>query len=86
MTNISNQASQVQSQLQQAQTDPKIAPNLTPERIQQASQFLNNQLTSAKETTKTSVLKTGISTVGNLIVMGLAFISLGQYGARPSKS
>ncbi|UIE36384.1 HpsJ-like protein, cyanoexosortase C-associated [Leptodesmis sichuanensis] len=86
MANISNRASQVQSQLQQAQSNPKLAPRVKPEQLEQASQLLSNQLASAKETTKTSVLRTGISSVGNLIVIGLALIGLGQYGARPPKN
>lgn len=86
MTNINSRAAQVQSQLQQAQTNPKVAPNATPEQLQQASEFLSSQTVSAKETTKASVLKTGISSVGNLVVIGLSLIGLGQYGARPPKN
>lgn len=86
VTNINNRAAQVQSQLQQAQSNPKVAPKVTPEQLDQASQLLSNQMISAKETTKTSVLKTGISSVGNLMVIGLALIGLGQYGARPPKN
>jgi predicted PurR-regulated permease PerM len=86
IANISNRAAQAQSQLQQAQSNPKVAPNIKPEQLEQVSQLLSNQIVSAKETTKTSVLKTGISSVGNLMVIGLALIGLGQYGARPPKN
>jgi predicted PurR-regulated permease PerM len=86
MSNLNNRAAQVQSQLQQAQSNPKLAPNVTAEQLQQASQLLSNQLVTAKESAKTTVLRTGVSSVGNLIVIGLALIGLGQYGARPPKN
>lgn len=85
MTNINARASQVQTQIQKAQQDPKAAPNITPEQLQQASQQLTSQAAAVKENTKTSVMKTSISSVGNLVVVGLALIGLGQYGARPPK-
>ncbi|HIK15547.1 MAG TPA: hypothetical protein IGS53_09735 [Leptolyngbyaceae cyanobacterium M33_DOE_097] len=86
ITNISTQASQLQTQIQKAQADPKANPNLTPERLEQAAQLLNSQANALKQNAKTSVLKNGISSVGNLVVVGLALIGLGQYGARPPKN
>jgi len=86
LTKINTQAAQVQSQIQKAQDDPKVAPNITPEKLQQASQQLSSQATSLKQNTQTSVLKTTVSSVGNLVVVGLALIGLGQYGARPPKN
>jgi hypothetical protein len=86
LSTISNQATQLQSQIQKAQQDPKAAPNITPEQLQQASQQLSNKATTLKQNAQTSVLKTGVSSVGNLVVVGLALIGLGQYGARPPKN
>ncbi len=85
MANINTRASQVQTQIQRVQQDPKAAPNVTPEQLQKATQQLSNQAAAVKENTKNSVLKTSISSVGNLVVVGLALIGLGQYGARPPK-
>ena len=86
LTNISNQASQLQSQIEKVQQNPQAAPNVTPEQLQQASQAVSNQTMALKQNAKTSVFKTGVSSVGNLIIIGLALIGLGQYGARPPKS
>lgn len=86
LTTINNQASQVQSRIEQAQRDRNIAPNVTPQQLEQASQAISNQAASLKQNAKTSVLKTSVASVGNLIVVGLTLIALGQYGARPPKS
>lgn len=78
---ISSRASAFQLQIQQAQANPRAA-NVTPEQIQQASKQVSQQADAARQSTKTSVLKTGISSVGNLVVVGLALMGLGQVGAR----
>jgi hypothetical protein len=86
LNNITNQASQLQTQIERVQKNPQAAPNVTPEQLQQASQALSNQTLALKQNAKTSVLKTGVSSVGNLVIVGLALIGLGQYGARPPKN
>ncbi len=85
MQAIAKQSSDIQSQIQKAQTDPKAAPNVTAEQLEQASRVLSGRTEAAKQTTKTGVLKSSISSVGNLLVVGLALIGLGRYGARPPK-
>ncbi|MGA7932083.1 MAG: HpsJ family protein [Kovacikia sp.] len=86
ISNISNQASQIQSRIQDAQSKPAVDSKLTPEQLQQASQQLNLQANTLKQTAKTTFLKTGVSSVGNLAVVGLGMISLGRYGMRLRKS
>jgi len=61
-------------------------PNVTPEQLKQLSQVVSNQVLSLKESAKTTTLKTGVSSVGNLGIVGLVMIGLGQYGARPPKN
>lgn len=84
--NIANQAAQVQTQIQKAKEDPKAAPNVTTEQLQQASQTVDTKVISLKQNAKTGILKTAIAIVGNLTVIGIALISLGRYGMRPRKS
>jgi len=86
MTNISNQATQAQAQIDKAKANPGAVPNVTPDQLKQISQVLGNQVTALKENAKTTTLKTGVSSVGNLVIVGLAMIGLGQYGARPPKN
>lgn len=86
LKNISNQATQVQSQIERAQSNPGSVPNVTPEQLNQLSGALSNQVNTLKESARTTTLRTGVSSVGNLIVVGLALIGLGQFGARPPKN
>ncbi|MBW4582610.1 MAG: HpsJ family protein [Tildeniella nuda ZEHNDER 1965/U140] len=84
--NITTQATQVQTQIEKAKNDPKAAPNITPEQLQQAAQTVDTRAISLKQNAKTGILKTAIAIVGNLVVIGVALISLGRYGMRSRKS
>lgn len=84
--NITNQATQVQTQIQTAKNDPKAAPNITPDQLQQASQQVDARAVALKQNAKAGIMKTAIAIVGNLLVIGIALISLGRYGMRPRKS
>jgi uncharacterized protein (DUF486 family) len=79
---IDNQANQIQTQIDQAQTNPGAAPQLTPEVLQEASDRLATQSNQLKENSKQSILKSGISTIGNLLVIGVSFLSLGLLGSK----
>lgn len=81
---INVQAAQMQSQIQKAQEDAAIASNITPEQLSQATQQLTSRASELKSTTKIGLVKSGISSVGNLIIVGIALIGLGRYGARLS--
>ena len=84
--NITTQAAQVQTQIQTAKDDPKTAPNITPEQLQRAAQTVDTRAVTLKQNAKTGILKTAIAIVGNLVVVGIALISLGRYGMRSRKS
>lgn len=85
VTRIENQAAELQSQIDQAKADSASVPDLTPERLQQATDQLTTQATQLKENSKQSILKTGVSTVGNLLVIGISFLGLGLFGSRASR-
>ena len=83
VTNISTQASQLQTQIQSAQSNPSTAgQNVTREDLMRASQVLTTQANTLKQSAKQTVLKTSVSSIGNLMVVGLGLISLGRYGMR----
>jgi predicted transporter len=86
ISTISNQASQAQTQIQKAQNNPELKVNITPERVEQASKAINTQADALKQTAKTTVLKTSVASIGNLVVVGLGLISLGRFGMRLRKS
>ena len=83
--NINNQVSQIQTQIENSKTNPNPAQNVTPEQLQQASDLITKQAGTAKEGAKTNLLKAALRMVGNLVVVGIALISLGRYGIRPRK-
>ncbi|MGV0024924.1 HpsJ-like protein, cyanoexosortase C-associated [Phormidesmis priestleyi] len=83
---ISAQASTLQNQIQAVQPGSKQGNvKVTPEDIQKASQALAQQADSLKQNTKTGIVKTSISSIGNLVIVGVALIGLGQYGTRSPK-
>jgi predicted PurR-regulated permease PerM len=84
--NISNRAAQLQTQLQDSKSNPQVAGRITPEQLNQVAQQLTEQAASLKQNAQTGILKTGVASVGNFVVVGLALIGMGRYGARPPKA
>jgi hypothetical protein len=87
LTNISNQASQIQTQIQNAQSNPSaVGENITAADLQRASQLLNTQADTLKQNAKRTVLKTGAASISNLVIVGLGLVSLGRYGMNLRRS
>ncbi|MBD2325252.1 HpsJ family protein [Alkalinema sp. FACHB-956] len=84
VNNISTQLEQANKRLQEVQpgADPKI--KVTQEQLQQVAQQLTKSAETAQQNAKTASIKTGLSGVGNLLVVGLAMIGVGRYGMRRS--
>lgn len=83
LANITNQQAQVQTQIENAQANPsELAPELTLETLQQASQLLDERAETIKQNAKASVIKVGVSGVGNLIIVGISLIGVGRLGSR----
>lgn len=81
LSNISAQETQVQNEIRNAQSNPAaLGENITLEDLQRASQTLSGQATVVKQAAQTTVLKTGITSVINLVAIGLGLIGLGRYG------
>ena len=79
---INKQAAQVQTQIQQAQTNPPPNLKATPEQLQQASKQVKTQADTLTQTTRITAIKTTFVSVGNLLAVGVGLISLGRYGSR----
>lgn len=79
---INKQATQVQTQIQQAQTNPPPTLKATPEQLQQASKQVKTQAETLTQNAKTTTLKTTFASVGNLLAVGVGLVSLGRYGSR----
>lgn len=83
--NINTQVEQLQSQIQDRTTRGDAAAKATPEQLQEASRAIKTRVGSLKEGAKTSIFKTAIATMGNLVVIGLALVSLGYHGMHARK-
>lgn len=84
---ISTQESQIQTQLEEARSNPTALPeNVNLETLEQVSQQLTQQANALRSNTKRTVFKTGISNIGNLLIVGTGLLGLGRSGMRISRS
>lgn len=86
LTTINNQAAQLQTQIQQAQSNSELPENVTPEQLQQASQQISTQAETLKQNTRSGVTKAGFASVGNLAAVGLGLMGLGRCAMRVRRS
>ena len=86
MISINQQASTLQSQIQNLQNNPPANQRVTPEQLQQATKALGTQADTLRQNAKTGTLRNAVSSVGNLVIVGLTLIALGQFGLRPPKN
>ncbi|WP_414550908.1 HpsJ family protein [Anabaena sp. CCY 0017] len=77
--NIDTQSTQALRQLEAAKSNPeKLDPNITPERLQQVSQELQQQAQQQKYSNQARLYKLLSVAIGNLVVSGLALIAIGR--------
>jgi predicted PurR-regulated permease PerM len=81
-TSITAQSTQLQERIQQAKEKPPANAKVTPELIDQAMKQVTERTDEAQKTAQSQILKTGLSSVGNLFIVGLALIGVGRYGMR----
>jgi hypothetical protein len=82
VNNISVQLDRAQKQLAEIKpgADPKL--QVTQEQLQNVAKQLSENAQNAQQSAKNASIKTGLSGVGNLLVVGLALLGLGRYGMR----
>jgi hypothetical protein len=81
-TNLTAQTSQLEQQIQKTKDQEVQGNKITADQVQQALDRLSNESASAQKNTTTQVIKTGASSAGNLMVVGMGMIALGRYGTR----
>jgi len=77
---IGQQASELQTQVEQNQTNSEITENASPEDFDEALRLIDSRARSMKQNAKTSITRVGITSVGNFIVVGIGLLSLGRVG------
>jgi hypothetical protein len=75
---LNAQADQYEENLKNSEVGKK----LTPDQLRQMVQMLDSRTASMEQNHQTGLTKAGISSVGNLVAVGLALISLGRYGMK----
>jgi ElaB/YqjD/DUF883 family membrane-anchored ribosome-binding protein len=81
-TNITTQSAQAQEQIEKVKANPPPNFKGTPEQIEQASKQITAKAEAVQKNANTQILKTGISSVGNLAIVGISLIGVGRYGMR----
>ena len=80
--NIGTQEEQIQSQIADSQASGELPSGVSLEQIQQASQEITSQAELAKQNTNRGIVKAGMASLGNLVVVGAGLIGLGRIGMR----
>jgi hypothetical protein len=81
---IGEQATQIETRIAEARTNPELAAKLTPDQIDSAAKQLTIQSETLEKKAKTGIFRAGLSSVGNLLIVGLSLLLLGRYGLRPN--
>lgn len=83
--NINTEMTELQTQIQEIQSNPTSAEEVTPEELQEMSQSLSQEATSLKQIATTDATKSGLASVSNLVIVGFALIGTGRYGLQLSR-
>ena len=84
---INDQAAKIQTQIQQAKDNPTNLPkNITIDQLTQASQQISGQAETLRQSAKLGGVRTGVASVGNLLIAGLGLVAIGRYGVRLRRS
>lgn len=91
VNNIGNQATQLQTQVEQSRSNPEITANATPDDFNEALRQIDIQAETLKQNAKTTITKSGVASTSNFAVVGIALLSLGRLsmgskGKAPSRS
>lgn len=87
LANISTQEAELQTQIQDAKANPEGLPeNIDLAGLEQVSQQLTERANTLKSNAKRTAIKTGISNVGNLFVVGAGLLGLGRCGMGLARS
>jgi len=83
---ISEQATQLQDQLQSSQDklqSPSNTPvTITPDQIDQAFQEVSGRAEALKQQAQEGILRTSIVSLGNLIIAGVGLVGMGRFGLK----
>ncbi len=85
LNRIATQAEQAETRIDEASGNPELNERVTPEQLDQLRAQVLAQSETLQGNAKTGILKSAMSTIGNLVVVGFALIGLGRFGAKPPR-
>ncbi|MGB3312370.1 MAG: HpsJ family protein [Nodosilinea sp.] len=77
---ISQEATQLQTQIEQGRSNPEIAASASPQDFAEALQTIDAQAETLKLNAKTSLTKASFASTSNLVIMGIGLLGLGRVG------
>ena len=77
---IANQAEQIQTQIEERQNSSDLPEGITLEQLRQASTQVTTEAERLKSNARTGITRTGLASMSNLIIVGLALVGLGRFG------
>lgn len=81
VSRISNQAEQLQLRIEESQESPGDLPEgISLDQLEQAAQQVTSEADRLKQTSRMGITKSGLSSMSNLIIVGLGLVGLGRVG------
>jgi hypothetical protein len=77
---IGQQAEELQTRVEESKTNPEITANVSPDDFETALRQIDDQANTLKQNARTSLTKTSLASVSNLVVVGIGLLSLGRFG------
>lgn len=84
LNSIESNATEIRSQLQTAQSNPDLPPDVTPERIDEALSQLETQVAALAQNADNAATKVMMSVLSTHVVVGVGLLALGRFGIRQS--
>jgi hypothetical protein len=78
--NITTQAEQLQTQIEESRGSAELPADVTPEQFAQAAEQVTSQAEILKQNARSGITRAGLASVGNLVVVGLSLVGLGRFG------
>lgn len=85
VANITTQAEQLRADIEERQSSSGTE-KISPELLSQANLQIDSQAKQLKQRTQADITRAGLSSLGNLIVIGLGLLGVGRFGLSKSKN
>lgn len=85
ISRISNQAEVLQARIREGENSPELPADISLDQLREAAQQVASEAEQLKQNSRTEINKLGLSSMGNLVVVGLGLMSVGRFGLATSR-